>query len=228
VAGGRRRGRVLPWLTLLLVVVVALLALSAPPGPRTLTRFDPDRLAELEVDMWKAYYAQHKLKLFRLLVTTLREQYRYAWWKAVDHGFHWARAAATFGAARGDYDRVLPDLERGFAIARAWTGSDFDVHAAAVAELSWWKARRDPASGKGADKNRVVAARMSEAYAILYGVPRERVAEAARLRVEAADLRDRGANAAPPGTDRNATVDWKAVSWLLHQSYRSLYAALND
>jgi hypothetical protein len=215
------------WLLALVVVGVALVAFVPPPGPRSLARFEPDRLAELEVDMWKAYYGKQKLTLFRLLVTTLREQYHYPWWKALDHGFHWARAAATFGDASGDYDRVLPDLERGFVIARDWTGSRFDAHAAAVAELSWWTARRDPASGTGADKNRVVAARMSDAYAILYGQPRERVAEAARLRVEAADLRDRGAGKAPPGTDRNATVDWKAVSWLLHESYRSLHTALN-
>jgi hypothetical protein len=218
--------RRLAWLVAL-ALAMALVLGHAPPGPRSLARFDPDRLAELDVAMWRAYYAKEKLALFRLLVVTLRQQYHYSWWRALSHAFHWVRAAATFGDASGDYDRVLPDLEQGFASARDWTGSGFDAHAVAVAELSWWKARRDPASGTGAAKNRVVAARMTDAYAILYSVPRERVAEAARLRVEAADLRDRGGEAAPPGSDRNAGVDWKAVSWLLHESYRALHAALN-
>jgi hypothetical protein len=209
--GGRGRG---------LIAVVALAALywvvavRAPSGPRSLRAFDPDRIAELEVGMWQAYYAKEKLRLFRLLVTMLREQYHLSWQTAVGVAFHWARAAATFGDATSDYERVLPDLEAGYATIRDWTHESFDVKAVARAELSWWTARRDQASGTGAEKNRVVAARMTELYALFYGVAPARVAEAARLRVDAADLRDRGAG---------AVVDWKGVSWILHQSYRALH-----
>ena len=205
------------------VIVVVVLAASywavavrAPSGPRSLRVFDPDRLAELEVGMWQAYYAKDKFRLFRLLVATLREQYHYSWQRAVRAAYHLARAAATFGDASGDYDRVLPDLEAGYTIARDWTGSKFDPAAVARAELSWWTARRDPASGTGAAKNAVVAARMTELYTLLYDAPPARVAEAARLRVDAADLRDRGG------------VDWKGVSYLLHQSYRSLHDAIGE
>jgi hypothetical protein len=38
--------------------------------------FQPDRLADLELDMWQAYYRDERLRLFRGLVTTPREQYR--------------------------------------------------------------------------------------------------------------------------------------------------------
>jgi len=220
------RGRVV-------IVVVALaaiywaVAVRAPSGTRSLRRFDANRLADLETGMWQAYYAKQKFTLFRLLVVMLREQYHYSWQKAVVAGYHLAKAAAVFGDASGDYDRVLPDLEAGYAIARDWTGASFDPAAVARAELSWWTARRDPASGSGADKNRVVAARMTDLYALLYGVPRDRVAEAARLRVDAADLRDRGADAADFDRDPRG-VDWKGVSFLLHQSYRSLHDAVGE
>ena len=213
------------------LVVVALaavywaVAVRAPSGPRSVRVFDPDRLAALEVGMWQAYYAKEKLRLFRLLVVMLREQYHYSWQKAVIAGFHFARAAAVFGDATGDYERVLPDLEAGYAIARDWTGASFDPAAVARAELSWWTARRDPASGTGAHKNAVVAARMTDLYALLYAAPAERVAEAARLRVEAADLRDRGADAADFARDPRG-VDWRGVSFLLHQSYRALHDAV--
>lgn len=227
------------------LVVVALaaiywaVAVRAPSGTRSLRVFDPDRLAQLEVGMWQAYYAKQKFTLFRLLVVMLREQYHYSWQKAVVAGYHLAKAAATFGDGEaepggsprarpnGDYDRVLPDLEAGYTIARDWTGATFDPAAVARAELSWWTARRDPASGSGADKNRVVAARMTELYALLYDAPRERVAEAARLRVEAADLRDRGADRADFDRDPRG-VDWKGVSFLLHQSYRALHDAIGE
>ena len=224
---GRGSRRV--WMLLIVVVVgYFFAAVQRPSGPRSMKVFDGDRLADLEVGMWKAYYAKEKLTLFRLLVVMLREQYRYPWSKAVRAAYHLARAAATFGDATGDYDRVLPDLAAGYAIARDWTHAGFDADAVARAELSWWVARRDPASGEGAQKNRVVAARMTELYALLYETAPERVAEAARLRVEAADLRDRAADATPRGSDRNAAVDWKAVSWILHESYRALHAAVAD
>src|SRR5215475_7577321 len=209
----------------MIVVVVVLaaiywaVAVRAPSGPRSLHVFDPDRLAELEVGMWQAYYGKEKSRLFRLLVVMLREQYHYSWQKAGVAGYHLAKAAATFGDATGNYDRVMPDLEAGYAIARDWTDAKFDPAAVAKAELSWWTARRDPASGTGADKNRVVAARMTELYGLLYGAPEARVAEAARLRVDAADLRDRGADATDFDRDKRG-VDWKGVSFLLHQSYR--------
>ena len=216
-----------------IVVVVVLAAIywavvvRAPSGPRSLRVFDADRLAELEVGMWQAYYAKDKVRLFRLLVVMLREQYHYSWQMAVRAGYHLANAAATFGDATGDYDRVLPDLEAGYAIAQKWTGATFDPAAVARAELSWWTARRDPASGTGAEKNRVVAARMTELYALLYGAPEAKVAEAARMRVEAADLRDRGVDAVDFDRDRRG-VDWKGVSFLLHQSYRSLHDAVGE
>src|SRR5690349_9551293 len=132
------------------VIVVVVLAASywaiavrAPSGPRSLRVFDPDRLAELEVGMWQAYYAKDKSRLFRLLVVMLHEQYHYSWQKAVVAGYKLARAAATFGDTTGDYDRVLPDLTAAYTIARDWTGSKFDPAAVARAELSWWTARRD-------------------------------------------------------------------------------------
>lgn len=175
--------------------------------------------------MWQAYYAKEKFRLFRLLVVSLREQYHYSWQTAVRAAFHLARAAATFGDATSDYDRVLPDLEAGYTIARDWTGASFDPKAVARAELSWWTARRDPASGTGAQRNAVVAARMTDLYALLYDAPRDRVAEAARLRVDAADLRDRGSDRADFERDHRG-VDWSGVSYLLHQSYRSLHDAV--
>jgi hypothetical protein len=219
------RGRVILTIVVLAAIYWAV-AVRAPSGPRSLRVFDADRLAALETEMWQAYYAKEKAHLFRLLVTMLREQYHYSWQKATVAGYHFAKAAAAFGDATGDYDRVLPDLEAGYTIARDWTGASFDPAAVARAELSWWTARRDPRSGTGAAKNRAVSECMIDFYTRLYEAPPGRVAEAARLRVDAADLRDRGADARRD--TGNGEVDWKGVSYLLHQSYRSLHAAVAE
>ncbi len=199
------------------VVLLALLGLTyavfiaAPPGPRSLRVFDPDRMADLEVDMWQAYYAHERVRLFRDLVVSLHEQNRYPWAKAVGAGFHLARAAATFADLRSGYEQVLPDLERAYGTAKQWTGAGFDPRAVARAELAWWVARRVP----GQNSPEQVGGLIADENALLFEVPRDRVLEASILRARAGRLRDDGGEHA----------DWAAVSRLLHESYRALRAA---
>jgi hypothetical protein len=187
-------------------------ALTPPRGPRSMRQFRPARLAELEVGMWQAYYAKERVRLFSLLVTLLREQYRYSWATATLEGFHLARAAATFGDLKGNYDIVLPDLEAAYAKAGSWTGSTFDPRAVARAELAWWVARRVPGQNSPEQVGRLIA----EEYAILYETTPENVAAAALLRARAAAIRD--AHADRP--------DWSQIASLLRASYDELLAAL--
>jgi len=205
--------RILAWLAALALALLAYGLLAAPPGPRSLRSFEPDRMADLEVGMWKAYYAKERLRLFLLLASMLREQYRYPWSTALREGHHLGRAASTFGDLKGGYDKVIPDLEKGYATARAWTGAGFDPGALARAELSWWVARRIP----GEDRPEHVAELMAGAYSILYEAPRAAVARAALLRAQAAALRDR----------KEARPDWPAIGALLRESYRDLHRGLN-
>ena len=174
--------------------------------------FDPDRLADLEVRMWQAYYAKERARLFGLLVTMLHEQRRYAWSTATREGWHLARAAATFGDLRDGYDRVLPDLEAAYTIARDWTGARYDPRAVARAELAWWVARRIPGQNSPEQVGRLLA----DEYALLYETSPELVARAALLRAEAGAMRD--AEAGQP--------DWDTIRRLLEASYRDLLVAL--
>jgi hypothetical protein len=207
-----RRSRTLSAVLLAAVVAGAVLAFHAPGGPRTMRRFNPDHLAQLETDMWKAYYAKQRLRLFTLLVTTLREQYGYSWARAVQAAFHLARAAADFGDLRGDYEQVLPDLESAYAIARDWTSATFEPRRVAEAELAWWVARRTPGQSDVATVGRLIG----EEYAMLYAVPIDRVGRAGLLRAEAGHLRDEG----------GAQADWDRVHALLVDSYRALAQGL--
>lgn len=204
------------WVLLTVAVTGAVLYyagwVATPPGPRSHRVFDPDRLADLELDMWRAYYAKARVRLFRGLVVSLHEQYRYPWAKAGRVAFHLARAAATFGDLRGDYNQVLPDLERAYSISKAWTGAGYDPAAVARAELAWWVARRIP----GQNSPEQVGGLIADEHALLYDVPRERVLEAAILRARAGRLRDEGGDRA----------DWDTVGRLLRESYRSLAAAV--
>jgi hypothetical protein len=49
--------------------------------------FDPDRLADLETAMWKAYYRRQPIRLFGLLIEGLREQAHASWPRALAAAF---------------------------------------------------------------------------------------------------------------------------------------------
>jgi hypothetical protein len=186
--------------------------LTPPSGPRSMREFNPARLADLELRMWKAYYAKERVRLFGLLVTMLHEQYRYPWATATREAFHLARAAATFGDLKDHYDVVLPDLEAAYATARSWLGAGFDAREVARAELAWWIARRIP----GQNSAEQVGQLMAVEYGLLYETAAERLAPAALLRATAAKMRD----------EQAAAPDWDRIGRLLEQSYRELHAAL--
>ena len=63
------------------------------------TEFEPDRLADLETRMWKAYYRQQPARLFGLLVLALRAQARVSWLLALRASLLLTRAAAGFARA---------------------------------------------------------------------------------------------------------------------------------
>ena len=98
-----------------------------------------------------------------------------------------------------------------------------DLDEVARWELRWWVVRREQGLGAGAAAGDAIA----NLYAAFYGLPREAVAEAGRLRGMAAEARDRGAHADPDGPNGAGRAYWPEVARLLRASYRSLRRALN-
>jgi hypothetical protein len=200
---------------ILAVTTVAIVAaVTIPPrGDRSIRRFNADRIAQLEVGMWQAYYAKDRLRLFGLLILTMREQYHYSWATATNAAFHLARAAATFGDATDHYDVVLPDLETAYETVRQQTGAGFHPADVARAELAWWAARRVPGDNAPEQIGRLIA----QEYAALYEVPLVDMIRPGVLRAQAAALRD--AQAVQP--------DWSTIGSILTDSYRELQTRLS-
>jgi hypothetical protein len=182
--------------------------------------FDPDRLADLELRAWKAYYRREPVRLFGLLVMANHDQAHVSWPRALLAAFYLARGASGFARASGDYDRFAPDIVRGYRTL----GLPHNVDAREVArrELRWWVVRREIGLAAGDEAGKAISA----LYAAIYGLPEDKVAEAGRLRGVAAEVRDRGAADDPEGARGRGLAYWPQVAELLRESYRSLHAAL--
>lgn len=182
--------------------------------------FDPDRLARLELRMWKAYYRRQPIRLFGLLVLALREQGRASWPRAVLSAVFLTRAAVGFARSAGDYERFAPAVARGYRVL-GLTGR-IDLEAVGRWELRWWVVRRE----LGLEAGVAAGDAITQLYAAFYDVPVPTVAEAGRLRGMAAELRDRGATADPDGPTGEGRAYWPQVARMLRESYRSLHAAV--
>jgi hypothetical protein len=182
--------------------------------------FDPDRLAGLELAMWKAYYRRQPGRLFRLLVRANQAQAGVGYVRAVLAAFWLALAAARFGASGGDYERFAGPIARGYR----WLGlpDHLDVDEVARRELRWWVVRREIGLAAGDAAGEAIAA----LYAALYEVPASAVAEAGRLRGQAAEVRDRGATLDADGPAGEGRAYWPEVARLLRASYHALSGAL--
>ena len=182
--------------------------------------FDPDRLADLETAMWKAYYRRRPARLFGHLIEGLREQGHASWPRALAAAFFLTKGAAGFARATDNYERFAPDIARGYRLL----GLPPDVDAVEVArrELRWWVVRREIGLAAGSAAGDAI----TRLYAAIYGLPEARVAEAGRLRGNAAEIRDRGAAADPDGPTGRGLDYWPEVARLLRDSYRELHRAL--
>jgi hypothetical protein len=184
--------------------------------------FEPNRLALLELRMWKAYYRRQPARLFGVLVMALHEQADVSWPRALYAAALLTRAAVGFARASGDYERFAPDVARGYQALGL--PASVDVDAVAREELRWWVVRREIGLAAGAAAGESI----SRLYAALYDVPLESVSEAGRLRGLAAEVRDRGATDDPDGPKGVGDGYWPEVARLLGASYRSLSRAVRN
>jgi hypothetical protein len=219
----RRGRRALTFTAVLILLLAAWVAYDLYAPRRTALRdFDADEVARLETAMWRSYYSRERLRLFAQMGELLRTQYRLPLWRSNTVAYQAARAAFVFkdGHSRADYERALPNLVNFYNSIREVSDTDFDPDRAARLELEWWIVHRERRAHAPGDLDRALADLAAE----IYRVPAERLAEHARLRAEAMEIRDTRAEQ-PGGVTEE---DWKRIDELLHRSWRSLHAAVNS
>ena len=218
-----RKGSRIKWAVATILIVLIAYAVFDLYGPRStkLRRFDADEVARLETAMWRSYYDRRQVKLFRELSELLRTQYNLPYIRSNAVAYQAARAAFVFkdGHNRDEYERALPYLINFYQRIRAVGDIPFDVERAARLELEWWIIHRERDRHAPGD----LARSLAELPAEIYQMPVERFNEHGRLRAEAMTIRDD--KAAAGGVTE---ADWARIDELLHQSWRSLYEAVNQ
>src|ERR1700755_95106 len=220
-----RRGRLVRALKVgaaLILLLAAWVAYDLGSSRRTSLRdFHADEGARLDTAMWRSYYSQQRARLFAQLTELLRTQYRLPFWRSNAVAYRAAKAAFVFkdGHSRADYERALPDLLSFYKSIRAVSDTDFDPERAARLELEWWIVHRERKQHAAGDLERALAELESE----LYRIPSDKLMEHARLRAEAMEIRD--TKAEQGGVNEE---DWERIDELLHRSWRSLHAAVNQ
>lgn len=220
-AGRASLARALKLCAALMLLLSAWVACDLTSAPKASLRdFDAEEVARLDTEMWRSYYSRRRVRLFRQLAELLRAQYRLPFWRSNAVAYRAAKAAFVFkdGRSRADYERALPDLVSFYESVRSVSDTDFDPARAARLELEWWIVHRERRQHAPGDLERALAGLASE----LYRVPAERLAEHARLRAEAMEIRD--TKAEQGGVTEE---DWRRIDELLHRSWRSLRAAVN-
>lgn len=212
----------------LLICALVLLAISGwvlydlyAPHTAHLREFDADEVARLETAMWRSYYEKERVQLFTQLSELLRTQYDMPLVRSNQVAYYAANAAFVFqkGRQRSDYEEALPDLVKFYQSLRNMSDIPFDVDRAAHLELEWWIIHRERARHPPGD----LAHALAELQAEIYRIPIERLQEHGRLRAEAMTIRDTKADAGGV-----TEADWAKIDELLHQSWRSLAAAVKS
>ncbi len=186
---------------------------------KSLKDFDPNEVAHLDLEMWKAYYSHRFVRLFFLLVRLLRKQFGLGLFTAIRAASFAAAAATDFRRNKGkeDKQRVYEKVLRFTQIVSANAPEEFNAEQAATTEVEWWFVDRYPENFLEGERERGLARAMSA----IYGVNPEALADYAKYRAQAMVLQDEA-------EETGKEADWERMGILLRDSYRALFTALHE
>jgi hypothetical protein len=183
-------------------------------------RLNPERIAELEADGWRAYYDRDWFKLMRLMVLLNQEQFHIPFPLSVVAAIHVARGSAAWAPADHDLDVVRSHFVRFYRMARRWSGLDIDPREAARLEVDYWVWHRELV-GKP-DKEPFIQS-MTRLHSHLFNLPEARMRDSAEWRVKANNTVD----LITSKESKEPEKDWARLEDELRHCYRSIQAELD-
>lgn len=161
---------------LLILFLIAIAVYCFWPRTSSLTNFDPQRMSELQMVVWKESASKKKQELLWPLYEVYERQYHISPISALKMSFDTARALSLFYSApdQADQEKALLPLQTVFSTLKLDTKATFDSNAAARVELMTWMLRADNA------KRAELTKAWSELLAILYSRPTDQCLPAAK------------------------------------------------
>ncbi len=189
------------------------LELDAQNHKNNLKKFNPDKIAELDLNMWQAYYSHNFFKLFILLLHLNHEFFGLDYFHTLQAAYYSASAAINFRLNRGkeNHELIITKLTKFLKIISDNNIEKFNYKNVAELEFKWWMIDRYP---KPYQTSREEG--LARAMAAIYNTDYVKLTEYANYRAQAMTLQD---EAKTVGQE----ADWEKIGSLLKQSFNSLY-----
>lgn len=173
---------------LLLLVLIVFVVYCFWPRTSSMQGFDPERMSELQIAVWKGAAGKQMQSLLIPLFKVYAGQYNLPPISALKISFDTARALNIFHTSpdAADQEKALMPLQVVFLTLKSNTKAGFDPTAAARIELTTWMLRADHA------KRAQLTTAWAESLALLYGHTAEECLPAAKKFSIASKLADDG------------------------------------
>ena len=199
--------------------------------------FDPDRVARLETESWRAYYDRRWLGMARVLVAAHREQFGLSPAGALLATISASRAAIAFAPLEGsDVDKARRHLLAYYRRVRAALGTAADAATLAERELDYWVVHRRLAIARKANPPAATLSEpdtlraiepMTMAFARLHAALFDSTPETMRPSAEWRALAAVAVDRISGGYSTNVAADWAQVEAYLQQTYQAIAAITN-
>ena len=173
---------------LFLLCLIAFAVYCFWPRASSMTGFDPERMSELQIAIWKGAADDQKPSLVIPFFREYAGQYNVPPISALKMSFDTARALRLFHSSpdAADQEKALMPLQVVFLTLKSNTKAGFDSTAAARIELTTWMLRADHA------KRAQLTTAWAESIALLYGHSAEECLPAAKKFSIASKLAEEG------------------------------------
>lgn len=173
---------------LLLLVLIGVAVYVFWPRTSSMTRFEPEAMAEIQMTIWKAAASKQPQGPILPLYHLYQDQYHVPPISSLKMAFDMSRALRLFSTSpdAADQEKALLPLQTVFATLKSNTQAGFDANAAARMELMNWMLRADHA------KRAQLTASWSDFLGLLYGQSAEACLPAAKKFSIASKLAEEG------------------------------------
>jgi hypothetical protein len=183
--------------------------------------FDPDHVALLEAEGWRAYYDKKWPRVLYLMERTTATEFHVPFPLSMQGAYLVTRAAIAFKPVDNDIPATRVGLRAYYALVRRWSGLAFETDRVADLELQYWIVHRRLS---GAPDHAELEDVLTELHAETFGIARERARASAKWRTQAAMTVDEITGGRVPDLEGY----WLRLREQLRRCYGSLRAEIRS